>query len=238
MKAISNEKWNLLLFLLNQQTEIQKIRYLITSSKFNKTVICNNSVDFNQLLNMEFFPTLKGAPSGEKRYSNHIEKAISTLENLYKETEAQNTQNQNIKIDEYNKVFNRISQELKQGEQSGSLTKAGILEKMFNQFEVFLRNNEANEFYIDCLDILLNESASKKNGQTLPEYKSSPAESPKNFQNKQLSNLNVPKLQIETDFIRKELSKLYLKYKAVCSAFSLKILNQHKPLGMMRKYFS
>lgn len=181
MKTISNEKWNLLLFLLNQQTEVQKVKYLITSSKFNKTVVCNNAVDFNQLLNMEFFPTIKENATEQKRYSNQIEKALEALENLYKDRESHILQNKDPMVDEYNKVLNKINQELKQGEYSITQTKAGILEKMFNQLELFLRNNETNEFYIDCLDIILKESSNQKNGQIQQEYKSSPAESPKNF---------------------------------------------------------
>ena len=195
MKSILDDKWNLILYLLNLQTDESKVRYLITNEQFNKKIVCNNDLNFTSLMiKKNVSQVVKRDTLPENKYKDQINEALSAIQDIYRGEDSAKPRRQSFIINEYGKALKKIDGRFQNEQDPEKHKRTKVLERMFEEVDAFLRNRENGGPYIDCLEDLLEEAIPNRLGSTKnkpPRESNSPP--------------TLPPVEANQDFIQKNI---------------------------------
>lgn len=158
MENFPPDKWNLLMYLLNIQTEEFKVIYLLTSKDFHTSVICNPSLQFDILLGTKNMINMKkNIAVPEIKHYNDVKKVLHIVDNIYGDDyytlDPESRKEEAMR--NYNRSLNRMNDKLTFESDPIQYKKAQIIEELLRGVNIFLHDRDRRYQYINALDELI-----------------------------------------------------------------------------------
>jgi len=158
---VTDDKWNLILYLLNDKTGFSKRLSLLTDNKIATLVIQNHLLEFSKLQKETNMLASKAAPKKKaNKYAEHVQKGVEIITSLC-EQYANQENSSKIIGEKYEEGLKMIIQDKEKTEDINKYRRKKILQELFADVDLFLQNKEKAAFYIDQLDTLLTEETRK-----------------------------------------------------------------------------
>ena len=156
---ITADKWNFILYLLSIQKEAYKIKTLLTSEEFKKTIICNPLFNFNKLLNKrDMIGMSKIDSSQEKKFEVQVDRALHSIRAITQRiTFGDSDLKKKVIMKEYNKSLERMDTHELINTDPDQYHRIKAIEELIKNTNSFIDNKRNHETYLNILNELLPE---------------------------------------------------------------------------------